>query len=122
MAGSAPRILCPSCGQESAVKWVKKYEGFTEVGTVKTCAFCGYEFGEEEPEYCGNEAPAWTRDKTLKKICRRCRHYVLNPFAQKCGLTQQEVEATDSCGRFQPRPQPPPKTKKADSPESIFGD
>ena len=122
MSVSGERILCPACGEESAVKWIKKYDGFVEIGGVKTCAFCGHEFGEDEPECLREEAPAWTKDKNLRKICRHCRHYVLNPFAQKCGLTQKEVEATDSCGRFQFRPHPPPEEEKTESPESIFGD
>jgi hypothetical protein len=113
------KIFCPACRQESAVKVVKKYEGFSLVGEVCACAFCGHEFREEEPEIIKERPPGWTDDSDRKKICRRCRHYVINPFVQKCGLSQQEVEATDTCGDFSSPPAPEKKTeRKKESPPS----
>ena len=47
MSSRSKKIFCPSCRQESAVKVVKKYDGFTLVGEIDTCAFCGYEFNED---------------------------------------------------------------------------
>ena len=34
--------------------------------------------------------------------CRHCRHYVVNPFIQRCGLHRCEVQAADPCGDFSP--------------------
>ncbi|MFH1039069.1 MAG: hypothetical protein V1789_10435 [PVC group bacterium] len=122
MSAATKKIFCPHCRQESAVRVVKKYDGFTPVGEVKTCAFCGREFGEEEPASIEERAPGWTRDGELKKVCRRCRHYVINPFIQKCILRQKEVEATDTCADFRLRPSPPPESKKKEEkPPSLLG-
>ena len=95
---------------------VKKYDGFTLVGEIKTCAFCGYEFDEEEPEIVKERPPGWVNDKVLKKVCHRCRHYVINPFVQKCVLHDREVEATGTCGDFSPPPVPEIETKREEDP------
>jgi hypothetical protein len=34
-------------------------------------------------------------------LCRYCVHYVVNPFMQWCALHKREVEATDTCDRFE---------------------
>jgi len=110
MSSSSEKIFCPACRQESAVKVVKKYEGFTLVSEIETCAFCGYEFIEEEPEVIKERPPGWVNDEELKKLCHRCRHYVINPFVQKCVLHNREVEATGTCRDFSL----PPVSKKAE--------
>jgi RecJ-like exonuclease len=115
MEPAGRKIFCPHCRQESAVKVIKKYDGFTPVGEIKTCAFCGYEFLEEEPALIEAETPEWARQEGIRKVCYRCRHYVLNPFVQKCVLQDKEVDALDSCPRFSPRPSPP---KAPPTPES----
>ena len=121
MSSRSKKIFCPSCRQESAVKVVKKYDGFTLVGEIDTCAFCGYEF-DEEPEVIRGRPPGWVNDKELKKVCHRCRHYVINPFVQKCVLHQWEVEATDTCADFSLRPVSEPETKpKEEPPPSLLG-
>jgi rubredoxin len=124
MTSVSKKIFCPSCRQESAVKVVKKYDGFTLVGEIDTCAFCGYEFNEEEPEVIRDSPPGWVNDKELKKVCHRCQNYVINPFIQKCVLHQREVEATDTCEDFSLSPAPEKETEpKGDPPPppSILG-
>ncbi len=122
MSAPTKKIFCPYCRQESAIRVVKKYDGFTPVGEIKTCAFCGFEFGGEEPEAIEEKSPDWMQDGALKKVCHRCLHYVVNPFIQKCVLRQKEVEATDTCAEFRLRPAPPPETeKKEDPPPSLLG-
>ncbi|HDL64043.1 MAG TPA: hypothetical protein ENH12_01495 [Proteobacteria bacterium] len=116
------KIFCPACRQESAVKVIKKYDGFTLMGEIKTCAFCGYEFGEEEPEVIKERPPGWVNDRELKKLCHRCRHYVINPFVQKCVLHDREVEATDTCSDFSPRTDTPKKINpEEEAPPSLLG-
>jgi len=95
---------------------VKKYDGFALAGEVRTCAFCGHEFSDEEPQFVEEEIPDWSREGAPKKVCYRCRHYVVNPFVQKCMLRNKEVEALDSCPRFSPRPAPPNEPPDPESP------
>lgn len=124
MSAGSKKIFCPCCRQESAVKVVKKYDGFTLVGEMDTCAFCGYEFNEEEPEFINDHPPGWVNDGNLKKICRRCQHYVINPFVQKCVLHEREVEATDTCGDFSLPPLPEKETERKEEPppaSSLLG-
>ena len=124
MPSGSKKIFCPSCRQESAVKVVKKYDGFTLIGEMDTCAFCGYEFGEEEPEIIKERPPGWVNDKDLKKLCHRCRHYVINPFIQKCVLHDREVEATGTCRDFSLPPVPKKETERKEDhlpPPSFLG-
>jgi rubredoxin len=120
MSAAAKKIFCPACRQESALKVEKIYHGLTPAGERKVCAFCGYEFADGEPEAIADRPPGWTGDEELRKICRRCRHYVVNPFVEKCVLHSREVEATDTCPDFTLRPPPPPE-KKEEPPPSILG-
>lgn len=121
MSATAKKIFCPACRQESALKVEKIYRGFTPVGEVKVCAFCGHQFGSDEPEAIADRPPGWTKDEELRKVCRRCRHYVVNPFLQKCTLRSREVEATDTCPDFSFRPPPPPEKKEEPPPSPLLG-
>lgn len=111
------KVICPGCRQETVLKVTKKYDGFTPVGEARTCPFCGYEFGEAEPEKVKERVPGWIHDRGLKRVCHRCRHYVVNPFVQKCGLTGEEVDALDNCSQFSPHPDPSPE----DAPDEGTG-
>lgn len=110
-------IQCPACGKEALLLREPRYEGFTRVGETLSCASCGHVFASED------EVPFKHRPKVEvfaesdrskkvkvfaegenKRICRYCAHYVVNPFMQWCGLHKKEVQATDTCPQFTPKP------------------
>lgn len=106
-------IICPSCGKESLLKREPVYEGFKKTGETLSCLSCGHEFADEETvPFKGRKTPSVFDDSDRsrrvdvfdgdekKRICRYCTHYVVNPFTQRCGLHQHEVEATDTCDDF----------------------
>lgn len=110
-------IKCTACGQESLLKRTPKYDGFRKAGESLTCADCGHEYAsEEEVPYTRKQTPrifdesdAARQVKVFKPheadhLCRFCRHYVVNPFVQRCSLQGKPVEATDSCARFSKKP------------------
>ena len=121
-------LRCPSCGQDSWLKHEKKYDGFTQAGETLTCALCGHEFAsEDEIDFKGSRKPkvfteadrprplkVFSKDET-GKMCRYCAEYVVNPFLQRCSLHRCEVEATDTCPHFRPKPPPEPDAS-ADEP------
>jgi len=107
-------INCVACGQESLLKREPLYEGFKKVGERLSCFACGHEYASEaEVLFKEKRAPkvfdasdAPRTVKVLKKneadrLCRFCKHYVINPFLQRCGLRGKLVEATDTCERFE---------------------
>jgi len=52
-------------------------------------------------------------DDEYGRTCRHCRHYIVNPFTQRCDLHKKEVEATDFCPDFDRKPSPPPAEETA---------
>lgn len=114
MAGGSLEIVCSACGAESLVRRVPKYEGFKKVGETFTCVSCGHEYeSEDKTPFKTNKAPSiFGEEDRLKKIdlfavdekhrnCRYCKHYVVNPFTQRCGLNNRIVQATDFCDKFE---------------------
>jgi DNA-directed RNA polymerase subunit RPC12/RpoP len=114
-------IRCPGCGQDSLLVREPKYEGFTRVDDALRCAACGHRFASEDevPFRHGSQPKVFSesdRSEVVKvfeqgeadQLCRFCVHYVVNPFMQWCGMHKKEVEATDSCGHFKRKPDPPP--------------
>ncbi len=118
--GAKPlEIDCPGCGKASLLLRQPRYEGFTRVGETLSCASCGHLFGSEEevPFRQPKVVQVFTeadRPKGVKvfsegessRLCRHCVNYVVNPFMQWCGLHKKEIEATDTCDAFQPKPPP----------------
>ena len=117
-------IICPACGNESLLKRSPRYEGFKRAGEDLSCAACGYKFANEaEVPFKAKKQSALfdpgeldARPEIFKpgeagRLCRHCAHYVVNPFIQRCARHKKEVEATDSCAQFHPRP-PPKETPK----------
>ena len=123
MKGKDPvrvEIRCPACGQDAWLARTPRYEGFTKTGETLSCALCGHEFASEaEVPFADSRRPkvfsADDRPRPVKvfredekgQMCRYCAEYVVNPFLQRCGLHRCEVQATDTCPHF--RPKPPPK-------------
>lgn len=50
------------------------------------------------------ERPRIFDDDERRRSCGWCRHRVVNPFAQRCGLHGHEIEATDLCEDFESQP------------------
>lgn len=107
-------ILCSVCGKESLLKREPRYDGFKKVGERLTCAECGHEYASEaevpfkqarKPRvFDASDAVKQVkvfRDNEAGNLCRFCKHYVVNPFVQRCSLRNKSVEATDSCPRFE---------------------
>ena len=129
MKGREPvkvELRCPACGRDSWLLRKPKYEGFTKTGEALTCALCGHEFASEaEIAFKDSRTPRVfseaDRPRPVKvfradeqgKMCRYCAEYVVNPFLQRCGLHRCEVQATDTCPHFRPKPPPPPEGKVA---------
>lgn len=118
MKKSGPvEIVCPQCGEDAILIREAVYEGFKKVGELRKCSNCGYGYGdEEEPEFKERKPPdvfdESDRPEVLELfdqseygiLCRYCRHYVVNPFTQWCGLHRREVAATDTCDDFEKKP------------------
>ncbi|MDD2599105.1 MAG: hypothetical protein PHO37_07765 [Kiritimatiellae bacterium] len=120
-------IKCTACDTVAVVKPETIYEGFKKIGTQYLCLACGkiYPSHAETPFLQAAEQPAiFTDDDKPKpisiftdddkpellsifsdderqKCCGWCVHFVVSPFAQRCGLTNSHTEATDLCLRFE---------------------
>jgi hypothetical protein len=118
MSESRPvEIACPACKGDSLLLREPRYEGFTRVGETLSCSACGHVFAEEADVpykrqarvhvFTEEDRPAPVdvfAENEAERMCHRCTHYVVNPFMQWCGLHRREVEATDTCDRFERKP------------------
>jgi uncharacterized protein YbaR (Trm112 family) len=126
---SAPGIemTCPACKREALVRRKPKYDGFKKVGEELSCAQCGHVFDSEaEVPFKQARKPALfqadDRPRTPKvfrgdenaRLCRYCAEYVVNPFTQRCNRHRRDVQATDTCRDFTPKPSPPPESAAAE--------
>ena len=106
-------IICTACGADTLVRREPVYEGFKKAGEQILCASCGHAYAsEEDVPYKQDSRPTIFTDADRPKdpqvfredekqvTCRYCRHYVLNPFAQRCDLHNRFIEATDTCPDF----------------------
>jgi hypothetical protein len=118
---------CPACGRVSLLLRKPKYDGFTKVGEETTCATCGHVFADAEvPAAAPKQPDIFANDHSKKielflageaeKLCGHCVHYTVNPFRQWCARHRRDVEATDTCADYAPRPPekpaPPPEPPK----------
>ncbi len=118
-------IVCSACGKDTLVKREIVYEGFKRTGEKLSCAACGHVFADEAavpfkakktiPGFGLQDVPPPPKvfgenevQETVGRLCRHCAHYVVNPFLQRCGRSNREVEATDTCKQFAPKI--PPKS------------
>lgn len=109
-----PAIHCAACGEDTLLKRAPKYEGFKKVSETLSCASCGHVFASEaevpfkrraRPQVFGEDdaprVPSIFRDEEKGRACLHCKHYVVNPFTQRCGKRNRIVEATDVCDDFE---------------------
>ena len=111
-------LRCPACGRDSWLRRAPIYDGFTKTGEALTCALCGHAFASEaEIPFKDNRPKVFSeadrprpvkvfREDEKGQMCRYCAEYVVNPFLQRCGLHRCEVQATDTCPHFKPKPPP----------------
>ena len=131
MKGREPakvELRCPVCGRDSWLLRKPVYEGFTKTGEALTCALCGHTFASEaEIPFKDNRPKVFSDDDRPRpvkvfredekgKMCRYCAEYVVNPFLQRCGLHHCEVQATDTCPHFTPKP---PQKEDGAAPNSL---
>jgi len=111
-------LRCPACGRDSWLRRAPIYDGFTKTGEALTCALCGHAFASEaEIPFKDTRPKVFSeadrprpvkvfREDEKGQMCRYCAEYVVNPFLQRCGLHKCEVQATDTCPHFKPKPPP----------------
>lgn len=128
-AGRALEIACRACGQHALARAEPVYDGFRKTGELFVCTACGHrydsreatpflEVGQRPSLFTAADreaAPRVFKESERRRCCAYCSHRVVNPFGQRCGLSNREVEATDLCARFEPIPgEPPPDGTETD--------
>ncbi len=106
-------ILCSACGADTFVRREPIYEGFSKTGETISCISCGHVFESEADvpfkdvggpkifsEADRSKAVEIFSSDEKGRNCRHCCHYIVNPFVQRCGLHQMEVQASDLCDSF----------------------
>lgn len=108
---------CDTCGEETLFTCEAVYDGFTKTGEVWTCSRCGTSRSAVQETSGGTADPLaglfgdddrpervnlFDVEAETARSCRKCRHYVLHPFTQRCSLHDREVAATDCCPDFDP--------------------
>ena len=143
-AGRSLEIACRACGQRALARAEAVYDGFRKTGECFVCTACGHRYASRETtpfleaaqgpalftDADREAAPRLFQESERRRCCAYCAHRVVNPFGQRCGLSNREIEATDLCARFEPIPAetPPDETGTAKPPPSpdplaqIFGD
>ncbi len=114
-------MVCRVCGKETLIRREPVYDGFKKTGERLLCASCGHEYKDESdvPFKIARRASIFSEADKSRKIdifgedekghtCRHCKHYLVNPFTQRCGMHFKEVQAIDSCPDFAAKAQPTP--------------
>jgi hypothetical protein len=110
-------INCRACGKTALARADPVYDGFQKRGEAYVCTACGHRYPSREttPFVTVDKAPAIFpnadrmasprifKDSERRRCCAYCAHRVVNPFGQRCGLTNREVESTDLCDQFELR-------------------
>ena len=110
------RITCPHCGQNTVVKLKPKMDGWTRVGDVLSCAFCGAELGTPAKETSGagkksaalaallgeelTAGPSLAPGEDHKRFCRNCKNLIEHPFLLRCARDGREVYPGGCCEHF----------------------
>ncbi len=124
-------IQCAACGKLTLARAEPLYDGFKKTGEAFICTGCGARYASAAETPFASAAPARPHifsdadkprplsifsDDERQRSCGWCRHFVVNPFSQRCGLSNKATEATDLCARFEKKtsapdadPPPPPR-------------
>jgi len=108
-------IRCTTCGEITLARAEPVYDGFKKTGVAFVCMGCGARYASEQetpfvqasarPQvFTASDAPrkpSIFSDDERQRSCGWCRHFVVNPFSQRCGLSNKETQATDLCVRFE---------------------
>jgi len=108
-------IHCKTCGRTTLVRAEPIYDGFKKTGEAFICMGCGqrYASAAETPFVETSSRPrvftdadkprplSVFSDDERQRSCCWCKHFVVNPFTQRCGLSNKETQATDLCVRFE---------------------
>jgi DNA-directed RNA polymerase subunit RPC12/RpoP len=141
-AGRSLEIACRACGQRALARAEAVYDGFRKTGECFVCTACGHRYASREAtpfleaaqgpalftDADRETAPRLFRESERRRCCAYCAHRVVNPFGQRCGLDNREIESTDLCGRFERRTVtadadgPAPPDQPADPLSRLFGD
>jgi hypothetical protein len=109
----ALEIVCEGCGAETFARREPVYEGFARKGERFVCVSCGRQYADEKalplrtrkapavfgPEDAPSRVDIFSGEEAPRN-CRRCAHYTVNPFTQRCGLHRRVVQATECCPDF----------------------
>lgn len=117
MSNKGVEIICPNCKREALLRQKPKYDGFKRVGEELSCVLCGHVFESEAAVPFKNKrktalfnandlpkTPKVFKGNENAQLCRYCAEYVINPFTQWCNRRQKDVQATDTCPDFTPKP------------------
>ena len=120
-------IRCTACRRVALARAEPVYENFRKVAETFVCTACGHRYPSREAtpfaEASGRPQVFSATDKPAavkifqanerRRSCAWCRHFIVNPFQQRCGLNNRAVEATDLCARFAAKPDEPTADAKA---------
>lgn len=135
-------IACSACGRVALARPEPVYEGFQKTGEFFVCTSCGHRYPSREAAPFVLEKqestvftaadrpgkPAVFNESERRRSCCWCSRLVTNPFGQRCGLTNREVESTDLCASFDLRDTEPAheitrdQTLDDDPLAKLFGD
>jgi len=112
------KINCTACGRTALIRTEPVYEGFKKIGEVFICTQCGEHYDsadttpfikrDAQPQvFSADDKPAalsiFSEDER-RRCCGWCNHFVVNPFSQRCGLSNRDTQATDLCAGFEKKP------------------
>lgn len=107
------QIFCPVCDKVTFVVRRPLYDGLRKVGEKLGCCECKTEFEDETKlQFVEQKKVEVFSEQDGLRLCMNCRHYVVNPFVQRCMVHKKEVEATDTCIAFTMRAIPKKQKNK----------
>ena len=120
-------IFCPVCGKVTFAVRRPVFEGLKKTGEKLSCFVCRTEFDDEtQIEFIERGKVEVFSEEDGVRLCLNCKHYITDPFIQKCMLHIKEVEATDTCEGFVRRPpskkEREKETKTSEALKKLFGD